>query len=152
MGTVTNLNEKTSKELQRLARLNQDAAQGYETAASDVDDEGIVGVFNAASHDRRRMADELCEAMGLSMDQIPDEGTTAGWAHRWWIDLRSKLNRGNPRVLLIEATRGENALIEAYEDVSLDDDAAPLKPMLQQHIQTIRETRNRLEALQIEHK
>lgn len=152
METLTNLDEKTADRLKRLAQLNRDAAKGYETAAGDVNDEAMAGVFRAASHERGRMADELAEALELDKDEAPDEGTTAGWAHRWWLDLRSKLNAGNPRVVLIEATRGENALIEAYEDVVMDATANAINPMLHQHIQTIRETRNRLEALQNEHK
>jgi len=148
METLTNLDGETAKKLKRLTRLNIDAANGYETAAEDVQDEGMTGVFRAAAHDRRRMAGELAEALSLDMDDVPDEGTTAGWAHRWWLDIRSKLNAGNPKVVLIEAVRGENALIEAYEDVVMEANANPINPMLHQHIQTIRETRNRLEAIQ----
>ena len=63
------------------------------------------------------MASELQSLVDFNGEEAEDDGSVAAKTHRIWINIRSKINGGDPYVILIEAERGEDHIKEAYEDI-----------------------------------
>ncbi|MEM1349923.1 MAG: PA2169 family four-helix-bundle protein, partial [Myxococcota bacterium] len=59
-----------------------------------------------------------------------DRGTTMGSVHQMWMKFRAALNGGDPEVVLIEATRGEERMKELYEDLLEDHPGSALSDVL----------------------
>ena len=148
MTTVYTLNEDVARAVQSLVQMNEDAAEGFTKASEVVDDPELAGMFRTAALERRRLRDE-CEAiLEGSSEPVPDGGTVVGMAHRWWMDLRGRLTGEESKALLQEVDRGEAALLTAYEEAAARSDIAELDDMLERHIESVRTTRDRMNALE----
>lgn len=147
METVYDLQKDTVDGLKKLVRMNIDASKGFDDAADRIDREGFEPAFRAAADQRARFAQELQAALELSDEDVPEGGTALGLFHRCWLNVRGAINGGDEEVVLIEAARGESALVDAYEDVLTDTAGSPLNATLQQHVTAIKATRDNIEAL-----
>ncbi|TWU44295.1 hypothetical protein Q31b_18310 [Novipirellula aureliae] len=115
--TKTDLNENTIQKLQKLIRANIDSYNGFHESAEEIDDSRLKVLFKELGDERSAMASELQNYVDFNGDDAEDDGSVAAKTHRIWINIRSKINGGDPYVILIEAERGEDHIKEAYEDV-----------------------------------
>lgn len=147
METIRNLNTETIKGLERLCKLNHDSAEGYLTAADEMDSQAVADTFRVTSKERERQRDQLATCLGINHESIPSGGTALGKAHRWWLDARAALNAHDDEVVLIEAERGERAIEDEYEDVLVKTAGSPVNELLQSHLEGIKASRRRIERL-----
>lgn len=115
--TKTDLNETTTAKLQKLIRANIDSYNGFHESAEEVEDAKLKTLFKEIGDQRSAMASKLQEFVEFNGEEAEDDGSVAAKTHRIWINIRSKINGGDPYVILIEAERGEDHIKEAYEDV-----------------------------------
>lgn len=115
--TKANLNEETVEALQDLIEINLDSVAGFQQAADSIDHQGLQTLFRKVASERQMHADELKGFVRYNREEPEDSGSVAGAAHRQWLNLRAAINGGDPKVVLIEAERGEDAIKEKYEDL-----------------------------------
>ncbi len=115
--TKTDLSEETLAKLQKLIRACIDSYNGFHESAEELKDAKLSGLFRSIGDDRSAMASELQKHVEFNGEDAVDDGSIAAKTHRIWINIRGKLNGGDPHVILIEAERGEDHIKAAYEDV-----------------------------------
>lgn len=115
--TKTDLNDETIAKLQKLIRANIDSYNGFHESAEEIDDAKVTALFKELGDQRSAMASKLQEVVEFNGAEAEDDGSVAAKTHRIWINIRSKINGGDPHVILIEAERGEDHIKEAYEEV-----------------------------------
>lgn len=148
METLLNLRQETIDGLQTLKKYNHDACEGFRVAADKIEDADIAALFREFADSRGRFRTELEEAIMANKADVPDGGTFKGQLHRWWLGVRGSINAGDEKVVLTEALRGEESLIDAYKSVIKDVTGNPLNDVLHSHLETILGVRDRLVALE----
>ena len=147
METLTKLRKETVEGLKKLVRMNHDAAKGFEDAGKRIERDDIESLFRTASDDRKRFANELMGALAMGVADVPEGGTTLGSFHRAWLNIRGALNGGDSEVVLKEASRGESALVDEYEDVLVGTAGSPVNDMLHEQLTSIRTMRDSINSL-----
>ncbi len=128
--TKTTLADETLNKLQKLIRANIDSYNGFHESAEELDDAGLKTLFKSLGDERSAMASELQNYVEFNGEEAEDDGSVAAKTHRIWINIRGKLNGGDPHVILIEAERGEDHIKEAYEEVLKDTAGSALNDVL----------------------
>lgn len=129
--TKCNLSDQTIEKLQKLIRANIDSYNGFHESAEEMDDPQLSELFREIGDQRSAMASELQCYVEFNGKEAEDDGSVAAKTHRIWINIRGKLNGGDPYVILIEAERGEDHIKEAYEDVLKETAGSPMNDVLQ---------------------
>lgn len=129
--TKLTLSDETISELQKLIRDNIDAYDGFRECAQEIDDEHVATLFQQLASERSAMATELQNYVEWNGEEAEDDGSFSAGVHRAWINVRSKLNGGDPYVILIEAERGEDHIKQAYESVLKETAGSALNNVLQ---------------------
>ncbi|MDY0907656.1 PA2169 family four-helix-bundle protein [Pedobacter sp. CFBP9032] len=110
--------EKTVEVLNDLIEINNDRADGFDKASSDLSDENIdlKATFDKLSSDSRTNVTELAGLVGRNGEN-PDTGNTVlGTLHRAWIDIKASFGGDDRHSILAECERGEDAIKKAYRD------------------------------------
>lgn len=128
--TKIDLNETTIAKLQKLIRANIDSYNGFHESAEELNDERLSTLFRSIGDERSAMASELQQYVEFNGKEAEDDGSVAAKTHRIWINIRGKLNGGDPTVILIEAERGEDHIKEAYEEVLKDTAGSAMNDVL----------------------
>lgn len=116
--------EKTVEVLNDLIQINNDRADGFERAASDLSEENIdlKATFDKLSSDSRIYVTELAGLVGRHAEN-PDTGNTVlGTLHRAWIDIKATFGGDGRHSILAECERGEDAIKKAYRDALQEND------------------------------
>jgi uncharacterized protein (TIGR02284 family) len=113
----SDLNDTTIEKLQQLIQANIDSYNGCLESAEEIDDSRLATLFRDLGNQRLAMASELQQYVEFNGVDPEQDGSIAAKTHRIWINIRSKINGGDPYVILIEAERGEDHIKAAYEDV-----------------------------------
>lgn len=107
---------ETVNKLQDLVRVNIDSCKGFKQAAETVEGESLSRLFSDIATYRQGHADELRKLIDMADEPVPEDGTTFGTAHRWWLAARGALNSGDEKVVLIEVERAEDVIKARYEE------------------------------------
>ncbi|MCB0764803.1 MAG: PA2169 family four-helix-bundle protein [Flavobacteriales bacterium] len=100
-----------------------DSEKGYKEAAERAEDPGVKALLSGLSKSRLSLISDLTnERLQLDRDYKPRTGTLKGDLHRAWMDLRDSLSSSENANVLKECERGENFLLERYEEVLEDRD------------------------------
>lgn len=114
--TTTNLNAETIEALQDLIQINIDSQKGFSEAAEQIEDANLANLFFEMAKTRAGLADELKSHVEYSGERPRNEGTFLATLHRTWLDIRAKINGGDPIAVLVEAEKGEDHIKAAYEE------------------------------------
>ncbi len=128
--TKTDLSDTTLEKLQKLIRANIDSYNGFHESAEEIDDAKLTALFKELGNQRSAMASELRKHLEFNGKEAEDDGSVAAKTHRIWINIRSKINGGDPYVILIEAERGEDHIKEAYEEVLKETAGSAMNDLL----------------------
>lgn len=139
--------DAASSALASILTACEDGERGYSTAASDVDVEGFKLMFRHYADERAGFAKALHDIASRAAVTPPGEGSVRGALHRRWIDLKAAIDSGNPRAVLIECRRGEDAALRAYRDALRADLAPPVRELIQEQYEAIRRARAEIVAL-----
>ncbi|EMI19350.1 hypothetical protein RMSM_03737 [Rhodopirellula maiorica SM1] len=128
--TKQTLSEATVKKLQKLIRANIDSYDGFRESAEELSDKKLATLFREIANERSALATELQNYVEWNGEEAEDDGSATAGVHRAWINVRSKLNGGDPYVILIEAERGEDHIKNAYEEVLKDTAGSAMNDVL----------------------
>ncbi|MEO7113231.1 MAG: DUF2383 domain-containing protein [Polyangiaceae bacterium] len=105
-----------STNVQMLARMNQDACDGYAAAADLARDVTLSRRLLAWSDERKEFAGVFRQEIERLSSDDAKKGTSVAGAHRMWMGLRH-FATGLDDSLLEECLRGESSAIASYEHV-----------------------------------
>jgi uncharacterized protein (TIGR02284 family) len=138
MEKLTNMKKETLDGLQHLIEFNLDSADVLEAAAKRVDAAPYARLFRQISGERRRQAEELQSYVCVNAEEPKTKGTAAGSIRKVWVDFRSALNGGDNYVVMIEAERSEDRILEKYEDVLNKTAGSPVNDVLMRHLRAVK--------------
>jgi uncharacterized protein (TIGR02284 family) len=115
MTAFNNLDDSTRDGLQNLLRVSIDSYKGWEAAAEQTKDPSLQTFFRQMSDVRRHNAAELRQLVAAAGEKPAESGSISGQLHRWWIDAKQALTRGDTKSILNEAERGEDSIRDTYQ-------------------------------------
>src|SRR5882757_1706344 len=104
---MTMANEAVST-LNDLIETLKDGKNGFEAAASDVEDVNVKATFQEFAQQRSQLAQELASEVRKLGGDPEKSGSTAAAAHRGWMNIKKALG-GGEKSILNEAERGEDS-------------------------------------------
>lgn len=114
--------DKVKSELKEILDIVEDGSKGYRHTAEKMENSELKTIFNRLSQQRKLFREELeNDARDLGLDMDP-AGTTAGYFHRIWIDIRSSVSSKEDEVLIEEAMRGEEKALKIYDSILRHDE------------------------------
>jgi len=118
---MENTNEKTVSLLNGLIEINNDRIDGYEKAVKETENGAYKSLFAGFAGDSRQYRAELISEV-ISHGGIPAEGNTAsGKVYHAWMDIKAALTAKDSTAILNTCEFGEDAAVEAYDDVLKSD-------------------------------
>jgi len=142
--TRQELEPRTVDRLHELMQVNVDSAKGFRQAASITDNPTLRSMFRDLARQRARFAEELRSQVPSNADRTPTEGTWVGKAHRWWMDVRSKMALDAGYSMLAEVERAEDRIKAAYEELGNETLGSPVRPLLQAQYEEVRSIHDRI--------
>ncbi|MEL7340045.1 MAG: PA2169 family four-helix-bundle protein [Bacteroidota bacterium] len=143
------MNNNTYNNLKNLYERNYDAERGYDLVAQKVDNTALGELFRSFVRQRFDFHTAIrkeIEAMGKSVDK--DRSLKADF-HQEWIKIKATFTGGDENAMLTEVLRGEDALINQYEETLEDSTLAPsTQQILRNQLQSIRDNKERMEKLE----
>ena len=92
-----------------------DSIEGYQKAAADTSNARFAEMFNARAQERQQVLTRLQAAVARLGGNPEDDGTTAGAAHRGWINLKEAVLGKDDEAIVNEVERGEDYLKAKFE-------------------------------------
>jgi uncharacterized protein (TIGR02284 family) len=116
------VNKKTVSLLNELIVINHDRIEGYEKATKETDDAQLKSLFTHMADESRQFKNELVREV-VNQGGSPTEGTsTSGKIYRAWMDIKAALTARDRKAIIASCEFGEDAALEAYEDVLKSDE------------------------------
>jgi len=116
------INKKTVSLINDLIIINHDRIEGYERAAKETEDEQLKSLFTSIANESRKYKNELVREV-VNQGGSPAEGTTtSGKVFRAWMDIKAALTGKDRKTIIASCEAGEDAALEAYEDVLKSDE------------------------------
>jgi uncharacterized protein (TIGR02284 family) len=116
--------------LKSLISTLLDSQKGFSEIGEHLQDETLKRYFFAESLKRAHFRGDLEEVLHQGgVHDIQESGSTAGFLHRAWGDLKAKLGGGD-HTLLATAEQGEDEAKDAYEDALAQDLPLPVRQLL----------------------
>ena len=145
--TKANLNDETIATLQDLIQINIDSANGFTESAKEVADDSLKNLFVQMAETRNQLAKDLQAHVEYSGERPREDGSFLAGLHQTWLNIRSKLNGGDPTSILIEAERGEDYIKHAYEDALKKTAGSAVNDVLTQQYATVKSGHDRVRDL-----
>lgn len=136
--TKTNLSPDSVSHLQDLIQINIDSKDGFMEAADEIKDDRIAALFRQIGQVRAKNADELQGLVALNNEEPVERGSIAAAVHRGWIELRSKVTGGDNANVLAEAARGEEHIVEQYEETLKADPGSAISDVLHRQLAEVK--------------
>jgi len=116
------VNKKTVSLINELIIINHDRIEGYEKATKETEDPQLKSLFTHLADESRQFKNELVREV-VNQGGSPSEGTsTSGKIYRAWMDIRAALTGKDRKAIISSCEFGEDAALEAYEDVLHSDE------------------------------
>lgn len=144
---TSQLAEQTVDKLQDLIQANIDSVRGFREAAEQVADPTIASLFVTIAQERADLAGQLRQFVKENEERPVREGSLLAGLHRIWLDLRAKLNSGDPTVVLIEAERGEDSICDAYEEALQETGTSPVNRVLREQFRIVQSGHDQIRKL-----
>lgn len=108
------LNEKVNDLIKQLMCYLYDSHSGYNECAKNTENQQLKKLFLELSEQRSMMRQRIKDIISISVQDLPVNGTTSGYIHRIFLNLKSLLTNNNEDAIVAEIKKGENYLIEIY--------------------------------------
>ena len=92
-----------------------DSIQGYQKAAADTSNARFAEMFNARAQERQQVLTRLQAAVARMGGNPEDDGTTAGAAHRGWMNLKEAVLGQDDETIVKTVEEGEDYLKNKFE-------------------------------------
>ncbi|HET7219898.1 MAG TPA: PA2169 family four-helix-bundle protein [Vicinamibacterales bacterium] len=140
--------DKTISTLNGLIETLKDGEYGFKTAAEGLQDGQKKSLFQQYSRQRAEMARELqAEVRRLGGD--PEKaGSTAGAAHRGWINIKSVVTGKDDGSIIAEAERGEDSAKKMYEQALQEPLPTQTLALVREQSMKVHDAHDRVRALE----
>ncbi|HSM55361.1 MAG TPA: PA2169 family four-helix-bundle protein [Candidatus Sulfomarinibacteraceae bacterium] len=112
-------NRQAVATLNRLARLCIASEKGFNVAAENVKNRGLMVMFKTYAQERSQYASQLQAAVEALGGEPAHGGGPLAAVHRGWINIKAAMTIGQPAteaVVLSEVVRGESVALRTYAD------------------------------------
>jgi len=147
MERLTKMDTDTIEKLNELIAYNLDSVEVLESAASRVENAPVAELFRQIISERRRQARELQGFVTINAEDPKNKGTAGGSIRKVWVDFRTALNSGDSYVVLIEAERAEDRILEEYKDVLKKTAGSPVNDVLMRQLRDVKGWHDRVRQL-----
>ncbi|MDX1687351.1 MAG: PA2169 family four-helix-bundle protein [Candidatus Promineifilaceae bacterium] len=147
---MTASNKQLVSTLNRLYRLCQAGARGFQVVAENVSNRGLKVLLKTYAQQRAQFARELESAIQDLGGETSRRRSIRGIVHRGRIDIKATLTIGQQdveNVVLKEALLGERAAVRGYQRALEEDLPGDMKAMLQQQAREIQAVNDQVELL-----
>jgi uncharacterized protein (TIGR02284 family) len=153
VATDLNLTSYASAKIHDLIQVNIDSRDGLYYVASKIDSIPIANYFEQLAGERRAQAEELSRLVEFNGEQPDRSGSFSAAVHRVWIGIRDSLSmaKSDDYAVLAEAERGEDAIVEAYDDALQCGCTGVVFDLLQQHHAAVKAAHDRIRDLRDAH-
>lgn len=136
--------------LNTLIATTLDSMKGYRESAEDSENSAHAQFFREMAGERSRVAAELQDQVRSLGGDPETESSTAGAAHRAWLDLKDAITGKDEQAVVNEVERGEDYIKNKYEVALKDDELSPqTRGLLEKAFASIRKGHDR--ASQMKH-
>jgi uncharacterized protein (TIGR02284 family) len=130
-----------------IVRVCEDGEKGYRVAGSKVPDAGYQLIFQRYAAERARFAKSVDEAVRTLGLDGPQDGSALGSLHRGWLNAVSTVARGNPKAVLRECQRGEDATLKTYRAALRTELPPDIREVIQEQYEAVKRARAEIAAL-----
>ncbi len=110
------MNNKKISELKKLLTRLVDSRDGYAEAAEEATQERHKRMFSNLSNTRQQYAQEVQEYLKSQGENVELDGSLLASTHRYFMELKNKLDENDDEELLESIITGESNLCENYQD------------------------------------
>ena len=136
--------------LNTLTATTLDSMKGYRESAEASENTTHQQFFNQMAEERSQVAADLQEHVRSLGGDPETESSTAGAAHRGWVNLKSAITGRDEQAIVNEVERGEDYIKEKFEAAMKDDELSPeTRGLLEKSFVSIRQGHDR--ASQMKH-
>ncbi|QGY47690.1 PA2169 family four-helix-bundle protein [Maribellus comscasis] len=138
-------------DIQEIIDICKDGAEGYETAANNIEYSDVKTLFLRLSQQRKLFIEEIKnEALKMGME-LDTSGTIKGFFHRIWLATKATFSSATNEKVIEESMTGEKAAVETYDKVLADSELpAYLREILAEQQRLVKVTINQLSELKKE--
>jgi uncharacterized protein (TIGR02284 family) len=143
-------NSEVATALNRLVRICNASERGFNLAAENVKNRGLLVIFRGYAQERGQYGEQLGELVREHGGR-PAEGSGALAAlHRGWITIKAAMTIGQlqtEKVVLDEVSRGERAAREAYRSALGQSLPEPIRNVIEEQYAGVEAIGDRVEKL-----
>lgn len=146
---MENANEKQITLVNSIIEINNDRIEGYERAMKETDEADLKALFSSMAGESRTYRSELVAEV-ISLNGTPAEGTrNSGKIYRAWMDIKAALTGKDRHAILASCEFGEDAALEAYDDVLNSDSGLNSKSrdIIVKQREKLQQAHNKIKAL-----
>ncbi len=144
---VEKMTSETVEALQELLQALRDSFKHLKQAAESIEDEDFATTFHQIAAERFDIGNKIGQHIIEADEQPVTEGTWLGSVRTFWTSMRAALNSGNTTVVLIEAERADDALVNRFRELLPSIAGNPLNDKLLEYYGTIKAGHDRVLAL-----
>lgn len=147
---MTASNRQLVSTLNRLYRICQAGARGFDVVAENVSNRGLKVLLKTYAQQRAQFARELEDAIHHLGGETSRRRSIRGIVHRGRIDIKATLTIGQQdveNVVLREAVLGETTAVRTYENALAKDLPAEVKDMIERQAREIQAVSDQIELL-----
>ena len=138
----------TVSTLNTLIETCNDGAQGFRTAAQELENSSLKQLFNDYARQRAQFADQLREEV-RRLGGTPDEGgSVSGAMHRGWMNIKSAIAGKSDSAIVAEAERGEDVAVKAYEKAIRSDLPPQVRLTVQRQFTEVQSAHDRVRGFE----
>ena len=137
--------------LNSLIETCRDGEQGFREAAENLRDPSVKTLFSGFATERARFAEELKDQVQRLGGKPEEGGTTAGAAHRGWMNVKGAVTGHDDKSIIAEAERGEDVAVERYREALREPLPAAVESVVSRQFEHVREAHDRVRDLERQH-
>lgn len=134
--------------LQTLTSTLSDSVNGYRESANHSETPHLKQIFGEMAGERSQAAEELRAEVNRLGGEADTDGSTAGYLHQRFLDLKSAVTGRDDEAIVNEVERGEDYLKEKFEAALASDNlSGESRIVVERVFQSVRKGHDRVSAL-----
>lgn len=113
---MASTNDETIDVLNDLIETCKDGVKGFRSAADAVGNSPAKTLFSSRAQNIETAISQLSAEVRKLGGDPEKHGSTAGAAHRGWINLKAAVTGKDDNAIIAECERGEDHAVSVYED------------------------------------
>jgi uncharacterized protein (TIGR02284 family) len=131
-----------------LSSTLTDSIKGYREAADHSEASHLKQLFREMAEERSSVADELRKEVTRLGGEADTDGSTAGYLHQRFLDLKAAITGHDDQAIVNEVERGEDYLKEKFEAALANESlTGQSRQVVDRIFQSVRKGHDRVSAL-----